>query len=355
MIVDRTKTNYGTQLDTDLDSDKDVDVSSSGKYLKGASVFHECSGDDFEISNREKWAKWAASAAEGERRRRIEDNEELDRLEVLERNKRRQWALEAIEKERNDRISSQFLDTLTSSSWFLETISTYSEDYELVCPYYKLGCRACCRRASVERHLKECPYALEAHDTPALAQDSWAEYEVVCLFSRFGCTFTGTLSEVKEHILTCSLQGLTPLEESEERRLLKQHVIEECEEERVRQLLSPSNRFKSPSGLDRPSCVHGIILSQMHQVHQMLHDQALLLWSSTRELVSRHAATKEHVSSVLSNFIKKLWPASFIEVYGSYVTKLSCSGPSDLDLVVCFSNGVDTVSGQSLARYINSV
>ena len=88
--------------------------------------------DNAERKDREKWGKWAAEAAEIERHRRIEANIQLDREEAMERTKRREWALNAIETERNDRISSQFLNALTSTNWFNETISTYSDDYELV-------------------------------------------------------------------------------------------------------------------------------------------------------------------------------------------------------------------------------
>ena len=63
--------------------------------------------------------------------------------------------------ERAARISSNYLDTLAGTCWLNETISTYSEDYELVCPYYKLGCRAVCRRAVLTKHMRECTYAFE--------------------------------------------------------------------------------------------------------------------------------------------------------------------------------------------------
>ena len=38
-------------------------------------------------------------------------------------------------------------------------ISTYHEDYELVCPYYKMGCRVKCSRLNIAKHLKECKYS----------------------------------------------------------------------------------------------------------------------------------------------------------------------------------------------------
>lgn len=127
-----------------------------------------------------------------------------------------------------------------------------------VCPYYKLGCRVSCRRSSVAGHLKACTYAVEM----AGAAEAWdsGRDEVVCLYSKFGCTFSGTLCDVKEHILNCSQRGLTQLEEMEERRVLKKHVIEECEEERIRRLLSPTNRRRSIS-LSPLSLTHTLTLS----------------------------------------------------------------------------------------------
>ena len=92
-----------------------------------------------EQGEREKWGKWAIQAMEIERQRRMRVNAVLENAESVERTRRRQWALDAIEQERNDRISSQFLNGLTATNWFHETISTYQDDYELVCPYYKLG------------------------------------------------------------------------------------------------------------------------------------------------------------------------------------------------------------------------
>lgn len=41
---------------------------------------------------------------------------------------------------------------------------------------------------------------------------------------------------------------------------------------------------------------------------------------------------------LLNAGVQRIWPAAFIEIYGSYVTKLSSGSSSDLDLVVCFGD-----------------
>ena len=41
---------------------------------------------------------------------------------------------------------------------------------------------------------------------------------------------------------------------------------------------------------------------------------------------------------LLNAAVQRIWPAAFIEIYGSYVTKLSSVSNSDLDLVVCFGD-----------------
>jgi hypothetical protein len=150
--------------------------------------------------------------------------QELDAEQERERQSRRRWAINAIEREKHERISAQFLSTVTSTNWFNETITAYHEDYELVCPYYKLGCRASCRRGNVERHMKKCPFALELCTESVAPDPNGAGYEVVCPNSVLGCTFIGSLKMLQPHLLVCSHLGLTVQQEMEERMLLKQHV-----------------------------------------------------------------------------------------------------------------------------------
>jgi hypothetical protein len=133
--------------------------------------------------------------------------------------------------------------TLTATNWFNETISAYSEDYELVCPYYRLGCRVSCRRSTVAKHLRECTFAFEIQPNSiesAVGGDSSAleDYEIVCPNSVLGCMHVGTgRKDIHEHLTVCPYIGQSEEQELKERLLLKQHVIKESEEERVRLVL----------------------------------------------------------------------------------------------------------------------
>ena len=183
-----------------------------------------------------------------ERKRRIQVLQELDAEQERERQARRRWAIKAIEREKAERISAQFLSTLSSTNWFNEAITAYHEDYELVCPYYKLGCRVSCRRGDIEAHLKICPYALEpvCESLPEIS----AGYEVVCPNSVMGCTYIGNLDELNKHLTECSFSGMSVQQENEERLLMKQHVIMQQEEERARRVRFDENvavRKQQPS------------------------------------------------------------------------------------------------------------
>jgi hypothetical protein len=174
-----------------------------------------------------------------ERKRRINVLQELDAEQEIERQARRRWAIKAIEQERAERISAQFLSTLSSTNWFNETITDYHEDYELVCPYYKLGCRVSCRRGTIGKHLKKCRFALELVEQGL--PETPGGYEVVCPNSILGCTYIGNLDDLHKHLTECSHAGQTVQQEIEERLLLKQHVIRQQEEERARRVRFDEN------------------------------------------------------------------------------------------------------------------
>lgn len=174
-----------------------------------------------------------------ERRRRIQVLQELDAEQEIERQRRRRWAIKAIEKEKAERISAQFLSSLSSTNWFNETITAYHEDYELVCPYYKLGCRVSCRRGNIEKHLKKCRFALDLIEQPL--PELTGGYEVVCPNSILGCTYIGGLDALQHHLTECAHAGQTAQQEIEERTLLKQHVIMQQEEERERRVRFDDN------------------------------------------------------------------------------------------------------------------
>lgn len=177
-----------------------------------------------EEAERKKWSAWAVHAAEIERRRRIQIMDEMDKAELRERERRQQWAISAIEKERNERISTQFLTNLTATNWFNETISSYNlQNYDVVCPYYKLGCRVVCKKTEIQKHMKSCSYALEVkdHSEKIISTD----YEVVCPNCVIGCTFIGRRKQLHEHLAkSCLYRGKSRQEENDERELLKEIV-----------------------------------------------------------------------------------------------------------------------------------
>ena len=79
---------------------------------------------EHEDESRRQWQRWATYAAEMERDRRVAVLREMEVEEERERAVRREWAIGAIEKERVERIGDAFLRSMTSSTWFADTIST---------------------------------------------------------------------------------------------------------------------------------------------------------------------------------------------------------------------------------------
>jgi len=173
------------------------------------------------------------------------------------------------------------------------------------------------------------------------------------------------------------MRGMTPLEELEERNAVKKAVILECEEERARLLTergdggtsssapppispalpksfletqSPINRTTTHQVTYREVCnsIHSIIKIQMRRVQQLLHEEALALWKHKTGPTEVVPELTEALLLLLNERIKELWPSSFIEIYGSYVTKLS-SQESDIDIVVCFSDSSSPTGNKSLA------
>jgi predicted nucleotidyltransferase len=222
---------------------------------------HFVEEDEFimEQAERRKWSMWAVHASETERQRRMQVLKDIDIEQDRERAARRKWANEQIEGERNDRISNQFLASLASTQWFNETISAYSDDYELVCPYYKLGCRVNCRRSTLRQHLLECEFCMDlstylnkdrtegdvdgtsATGLGHAASSSILEYEVVCPNAILGCRYSGERKDLTKHLQHCEFRGKTIEQEQEERHKLKQLVINECEEERSRRVLDSNS------------------------------------------------------------------------------------------------------------------
>lgn len=47
--------------------------------------------------------------------------------EARERRKRREWAKRAIEEEQRKRVQDQFIQNMTNTQWFADTISSFCE------------------------------------------------------------------------------------------------------------------------------------------------------------------------------------------------------------------------------------
>ena len=69
--------------------------------------------------------------------------------------------------------------------------------------------------------------------------------------------------------------------------------------------------------------------------------------------MKEHDGIKEELLLMLNAAVQRIWPAAFIEIYGSYVTKLSSVSNSDLDLVVCFGDSSNSYSYGNVNKQSN--
>jgi predicted nucleotidyltransferase len=304
-----------------------------------------------EITERRRWSQWAIHAAEMERQRRMRAMKEIDDENDRERKARAKWAIEAIEHERNERVYHQFLMSLTSTNWFNETISSHyaMEDYEVVCPYYKLGCTKTCKRSNLEKHLQDCQYTIDCYVPPNKYHIE--DYEVVCPNTVLGCTFTGDRSAVMKHLQSCRYShGQSKEQEYEERLQVKNLVISECEVERLRRVtnspMGDKNIASPANGGHATGTLHNLLRSQINEVLGQLHDQVLAMHESVSSIQSRRLDAVKELVVKLESYINRLWPFTRIEIYGSYSTALHAQH-SDLDLVICFSDEYESLSKTS--------
>mmetsp|Transcript_17019 Transcript_17019/g.28390 ORF Transcript_17019/g.28390 Transcript_17019/m.28390 type:complete len:1248 (-) Transcript_17019:206-3949(-) len=386
-----------------------VDSSIGGSLSTGAGVLAYGSPPSSSVSSssaheeekeRKRWSDWAISAAEMERCRRIVAMDEIDKAEARERLRRRRWAISAIEAEKNERLSDNFLNNLTSTNWFHEAISSiHNKDYDVVCPYYKLGCRVTCKKSAIEKHVQSCSFGVESsHNSNREVLDE--DYEVVCPNSVLGCDYIGGKNDVQVHLSeNCAYKGKSRQEEQEERRMMKQFVIGECEEERVRRLtedegtvprrkrvveraasmsrveggslglqsekrvLSSDGVITSPSTDSRPEVVpksnnktdkiveaddkgddktltlHLLMEIEMNKVVAGLHDEALQFWEHWRLLQAQRRPAEVNLIQQLQHCMRQLWDFASLEPFGSWSTGLP-GVRSDIDLVVCFEDDI---------------
>jgi len=299
--------------------------------------------DNIERLERARWQAWSNYACEVERQRRIKILQEISLEEERERTKRSQWAINAIEKERNERISSQFLSSLCSTSWFEGTVSLYNEDYDLVCPYFKLGCKVSCRRSNLKKHLEECPYTLEPK-----ADDNFIEfdtYEVVCPNSSMGCNYIGIRIDLQHHLIVCPFKGLTREEEEEQRMREREKVILLQEEERNRRVVEDN----TGDSFNKTLLLHDLLHTQLQIVITHIHDAIVNYYDNVKKVQNELKGKYENAIEKVRCIIHSLWPFATCEIFGSYATCLY-NRLSDIDLVICFAD-----SFQELINNIGSI
>ncbi|GMH63327.1 hypothetical protein TL16_g03684, partial [Triparma laevis f. inornata] len=289
---------------------------------------------------RVQWQRWAMYAAEMERNRRISVLREMELEEERERQERRAWAIEAIEKERQERIQNQFLRSMTSSTWFADTISAFSEDYEIICPYSHLGCEVTCQRKHLEAHIMTCKYRnVDSVNKSDGDQSDRQEDELICSYSVFGCTHCCSRAEFHAHLKVCRYAGLSRKDEDAERERWKGVVVKEAEEERQRRV--EEDVEGGEMGMRKQSVnyklLHSLLQSQMglglaHLHTDILEFARISTAHSLRLLPARQAALKG-----ICNVVQGFWgDDAQALLYGSCATGLDTED-SDVDIVISFT------------------
>ena len=93
--------------------------------------------------------------------------------ETMERDARRAWAVMELEKERRAQTIESYVNSVTKTTWFTGLVSvglaelrsddqkaesTAMDDYEVVCPFFRAGCRAKVFHRELAEHLITCEY-----------------------------------------------------------------------------------------------------------------------------------------------------------------------------------------------------
>jgi len=311
---------------------------------------------------RAQWQRWAMYAAEMERNRRISVLREMEVEEQREREERRRWAIEAIEKERQERIQNQFLHSMTSSTWFADTISAFNDEYDIVCPYSHLGCDHICKRSSLEAHIASCKYrnfdAIGARgDLDAVEEDvgeSSEDHELICPYSVLGCTQCFPRSKLYEHLNVCRYAGTKRDEREErERERWKGVVVKEAEEERQRRVeeAEEENTENGRRHSAKPSSqlLHSLLQSQIGIGLANLNADVLEFARRSTANSLRLLKARQAVLKGMCNVIQGYWgDDAQALLYGSCATGLDTED-SDVDIVISFTKNnrsllLDTVT-----------
>ncbi len=344
-----------------------------------------------EQQERLRWSAWAVQAAEKERERRLQESKMSEEREVAERQSRVQWAINAVETERQERLMKNYLSTLSSTRWFNEIVSSFGVDYELVCPYYYFGCTSRCYRSNINEHLQECKYKVQEDEiirvrsrlkggatksTGSDVEDNVnKDYEAVCPNTILGCSYTGSLAGMQEHLVeSCRFRIQTHEQEKQQRALVQKQVKVDVEAERLRQ------RDGHVSAASLPAGITILLGNQIQETLRSLHLHALELWNTCAVCNEQRRADDTAILHHIKKRTQLLWPHSHVEVIGSAATGLfspdifryntlrtrsnsngaeiatdiADTPSSDLDLVVCFSDDMQSVlhSDSSLVRIL---
>ena len=318
-------------------------------------------------------------AAEMERARRVAVLAEMEAEEENERQVRRAWAINAIEEERQDRIQAQFLETMASSTWFADTISTFVSDYEVVCPYTHLGCQTTCKRNDLQDHIVSCEY--HNHDDVTVnkqnrSADQSGEnanafepelHELVCPYAVMGCQHTCSRATLSKHLLECEYAGKGSREsEEEERDRWRKLVIVEAEEERARRegelelhkqgeqgeqgIAASSSSDASSAGVKgsnvqgsnsnvKTALLHSLLQNQIPVALASLHEEIRSFASKMTSFSLKLLPARQAALEGICNVVDGLWGESAEALlYGSCATGLDTKA-SDVDVVVCFTKG----------------
>jgi DNA polymerase sigma len=264
----------------------------------------------------------------------------LDEEEQGERLKRRQWALHAVEEEQRRMIAEEFLLAFANrKQWYSDTLSSFCEDYQIMCPNSSLGCTTSCLRKDLDRHLSlECrfgPGAPEATNSEGM-DESTLHYEVVCPYAVMGCLVVCPRRDIAKHLARCPFSGPRREEEKEERTRCLNMVLEAMEEERARRVqLEASGDWRS----DQASCRSRAFLNTLFE-RQTRRGLGLLSEELSDFVAQCHAdevkrgpALEEAMTSIAS-VVQRLWPSACVLPYGSVASGLM-TAESDIDLVVC--------------------
>ena len=178
-------------------------------------------------------------ATEEERQRRIQESY-LE--ETNERQKRQAWSRKATAAEQERILREKAISSMEDTPWFQKMITSYNDDYIVMCPYSHRGCTHSCTRSQIVQHLKvTCEYSGErrrqlGQETQDNIQEDPDQWIVMCPYSLFGCVHECKRNRLNEHLSICTYRGITREAEEELRKKSQVDAVQAAEEERERRM-----------------------------------------------------------------------------------------------------------------------